>query len=128
VPRIRIALASLVALALVGTGSAFAVTNSTTAKATSKTTIVKVKASECKFVLSQKSIAKPGKVIFKVTNTGKITHNFVILSGINKATKVLQPKQSTTMTVVFKKKAKYTYECTIGEHAEHGMIGTFLVK
>jgi len=128
VPRIRIALASLVALALVGTGSAFAVTNSTTAKATSKTTIVKVKASEFKFVLSQKSIAKPGKVIFKVTNTGKITHNFVILSGINKATKVLQPKQSTTMTVVFKKKAKYTYECTIGEHAEHGMIGTFLVK
>jgi plastocyanin len=126
VPRIRIALASLVALALVGTGSAFAVTNSTTAKA--KTTIVKVKASEFKFVLSQKSIAKPGKVIFKVTNTGKITHNFVILSGINKATKVLQPKQSTTMTVVFKKKAKYTYECTIGEHAEHGMIGTFLVK
>jgi len=116
----------LVALALVGTGSAFAVTNSTTAKA--KTTIVKVKASEFKFVLSQKSIAKPGKVIFKVTNTGKITHNFVILSGINKATKVLQPKQSTTMTVVFKKKAKYTYECTIGEHAEHGMIGTFLVK
>jgi plastocyanin len=128
VPRIRIALASLVALALVGTGSAFAVTNSTTAKATSKTTIVKVKASEFKFVLSQKSIAKPGKVIFKVTNTGKITHNFVILSGINKATKVLQPKQSTTMTVTFKKKAKYTYECTIGEHAEHGMIGTFLVK
>jgi plastocyanin len=128
VPRIRIALASLVALALVGTGSAFAVTNSTAAKAKPKTTIVKVKASEFKFVLSQKSIAKPGKVIFKVTNTGKITHNFVILSGINKATKVLQPKQSTTMTVTFKKKAKYTYECTIGEHAEHGMIGTFLVK
>jgi plastocyanin len=128
VPRIRIALASLVALALVGTGSAFAVTNSTAAKAKPKTTIVKVKASEFEFVLSQKSIAKPGKVIFKVTNTGKITHNFVILSGINKATKVLQPKQSTTMTVTFKKKAKYTYECTIGEHAEHGMIGTFLVK
>jgi plastocyanin len=128
VPRIRIALASLVALALVGTGSAFAVTNSTAAKAKPKTTIVKVKASEFKFVLSQKSIAKPGKVIFKVTNTGKITHNFVILSGINKATKVLQPKQSTTMTVTFKKKAKYTYECTIGEHAEHGMIGTFRVK
>jgi plastocyanin len=128
VPRIRIALASFVALALVGTGSAFAVTNSTAAKAKPKTTIVKVKASEFKFVLSQKSIAKPGKVIFKVTNTGKITHNFVILSGINKATKVLQPKQSTTMTVTFKKKAKYTYECTIGEHAEHGMIGTFLVK
>jgi plastocyanin len=128
VPRIRIALASLVALALVGTGSAFAVTNSTAAKAKPKTTIVKVKASEFKFVLSQKSIAKPGKVIFKVTNTGKITHNFVILSWINNATKVLQPKQSTTMTVTFKKKAKYTYECTIGEHAEHGMIGTFLVK
>lgn len=127
-PRIRIALVSLVVLALAGTGSAFAVTNTGTATVKPKTTTVTVKASEFKFVLSQKSIAKPGKVIFKVTNTGKITHNFVILSGINKATRTLQPKQSTTMTVTFKKKAKYTYECTIGEHAEHGMIGTFLVK
>jgi len=127
VPRIRIALASLVALALMGTGTALA-TSSHSTVVKPKTTTVTVKASEFKFVLSQKSIAKPGKVIFKVTNTGKITHNFVILSGINKTTRVLQPKQSTTMTVTFKKKAKYTYECSIGEHAEHGMIGTFLVK
>lgn len=126
-PRIRIALASLVALALMGTGTALA-TSSHSTVVKPKTTTVTVKASEFKFVLSQKSIAKPGKVIFKVTNTGKITHNFVILSGINKTTRVLQPKQSTTMTVTFKKKAKYTYECSIGEHAEHGMIGTFLVK
>src|SRR5665213_2676253 len=110
-----------------GTGTALA-TSSHSTVVKPKTTTVTVKASEFKFVLSQKSIAKPGKVIFKVTNTGKITHNFVILSGINKTTRVLQPKQSTTMTVTFKKRAKYTYECSIGEHAEHGMIGTFLVK
>ena len=126
-PRIRIALASLVALALVGTGSAFAVTNSTTAKATSKTTIVKVKASEFKFVLSTKTV-KPGKVVFKVTNVGKEAHNFVILSGINKATPLIQPKKTVNLTVTFKKKGKYTYECTVGEHAEEGMLGTLTVK
>lgn len=126
--RIRIALAGFLALAAVvgvTAGSSLAAQSKT---ATVAPTVVTVKASEYKFALSQKSIAKPGKVTFKITNLGKITHNFVFLSGINKASKVLQPKQTTTLTITFKKKGKFTYECTIGEHAEHGMIGTFLVK
>ena len=126
--RIRIALAGFLALAAVvgvTAGSSLAAQSKTSTVAP---TVVTVKASEYKFVLSQKAIAKPGKVTFKITNTGKITHNFVFLSGINKASKVLQPKQTTTLTINFTKKGKFTYECTIGEHAEHGMIGTFLVK
>ena len=91
-------------------------------------TTVTVKASEFKFVLSKKTLTKPGKVTFKVTNTGKEAHNFVILSGINKATPLIQPKKSATLTVTFKKKGKFTYECTVGEHAEEGMLGSFIVK
>ena len=124
--RIRIALAGLAAVvAVVGVtaGSSFA------AAGTSKaSTTVTVKASEFKFVLSSKTVAKPGKVVFKVTNTGKEAHNFVILSGINKATPLIQPHKSATLTVTFKKAGKYTYECTVGEHAEEGMLGSFLVK
>jgi plastocyanin len=90
--------------------------------------VITVKASEFKYVLSAKTVAKPGKVTFKVTNVGKEAHNFVILSGINKATPLIQPRKSATLTVTFKKKGKYTYECTVGEHAEEGMLGTFLVK
>ena len=121
--RIRFALAGLAALvAVVGVtaGSSFA--------GTKASTTVTVKASEFKFALSTKTLAKPGTVVFKVTNTGKEAHNFVILSGINKATPLIQPKKSATLTVTFKKAGKYTYECTVGEHAEEGMLGTFIVK
>ena len=63
-----------------------------------------------------------------MTNVGKEAHNFVILSGINKATPLIQPKKSASLTVTFKKKSKYTYECTVGEHAAEGMQGAFVVK
>jgi plastocyanin len=125
--RIRISLAGLVVVvAAVGVfaGTSLAAGGK---KAATSTTIT-VKASEFKYVLSKKTVAKPGKVVFKVTNVGKIAHNFVILSGINKATPLIQPHKSATLTVTFKKKGKYTYECTVGEHAEEGMLGTFVVK
>jgi plastocyanin len=122
--RIRIALAGLVAVvAVVGVfaGSSFAAPKAAATKVT-------VSAFEFNFKLSAKTLAKPGTVSFKVTNNGKEAHNFVILSGINKATPLIQPHKSATLTVTFKKKGKYTYECTVGEHAEEGMLGTFLVK
>ena len=123
--RIRIALAGLVAVvAVVGVfaGSSFG------ANKKAAPTKVTVSAFEFNFKLSAKTIAKPGTVSFKVTNTGKEAHNFVILSGINKATPLIQPHKSATLTVTFKKAGKYTYECTVGEHAEEGMLGTFTVK
>jgi plastocyanin len=126
--RIRLALTALAAtVAVVGVTAGTSVAASS-AKKVVKPTVITVKASEFKFVLSAKTVAKPGKVTFKVINVGKEAHNFVILSGINKATPLIQPKKSASLTVVFKKKGKYTYECTVGEHAEEGMLGTLLVK
>jgi len=122
---IRIALAGLVAVVAVVGVTAGA---SLAAGSAVKSTTVKVKASEFKFVLSQKSIAKPGTVVFQITNAGKEPHNFVVLSGVNKASKLILPKKTATLKVTFKKKGKYTYECTVGEHAEEGMLGSFLVK
>jgi plastocyanin len=124
--RIRIALAGLVAVvAVVGV---FAGSSLAAGSTKGASTTVTVKATEFHFALSATSLAKPGTVIFKVTNAGKEAHNFVILSGINKATALIQPKKTATLTVTFKKKGKYTYECTVGEHAEEGMLGTFTVK
>jgi plastocyanin len=124
--RIRIALvgAALVALVGVFVGSGLAAAK----KPAAATPIIKVSGKEFHFTLSAKSVAKPGKVIFKFTNAGTEGHNFVILSGINKGTPVIQPKKTVTLTVTFKKKGTYTYECTVGEHAEEGMLGTFTVK
>jgi plastocyanin len=127
--RIRLPFAALAAVvAAVGVTAGSTVAAGAATKKVVKPTVITVKASEFKFVLSKKTLTKPGKVTFKVTNTGKEAHNFVILSGINKATPLIQPRKSAKLTVTFKKKGKYTYECTVGEHAEEGMLGTFLVK
>lgn len=127
--RIRIALASLVAVtAVVGVVAGSSLAASNAKKPVAKAVTITVKASEFKFVLSTKTVAKPGVVTFKVTNAGKEPHNFVVLSGINKATPLINPGKSATLKVTFKKKGDYTYECTVGEHAEEGMLGKLIVK
>ena len=83
-------------------------------------TVILVSASEFHYKLSKTFITKPGTVIFKIKNTGKVAHNFVILSGINKTTPLIRKGKTASLKVVFKKKGKYTYECTVGEHAERG--------
>ena len=83
-------------------------------------TTVTVKASEYKFVLSRKS-APHGAVTFKVTNKGKIAHDFKIAG---KKTPNLKPGKSATLKVNLKK-GKFTYVCSIDSHAKFGMKGTF---
>jgi hypothetical protein len=85
---------------------------------------VTVKASEFKFVLSRKAISTSGTVIFTVVNTGKITHDFKILG---KKTKLLNPGQKAILRIVFKKKKRYGYICTVPGHAKLGTKGIFYV-
>jgi hypothetical protein len=76
--------------------------------ATTSTPIVIVtagKPTEYQFRVSTKTV-KRGKVIFKITNVGKKPHSF----GIGGHTSsVLRPHKSATLTVVFKKPARYIY-------------------
>jgi uncharacterized cupredoxin-like copper-binding protein len=88
-------------------------TTATTVKVTAKDTF--------RFVLSRKS-APHGKVTFKVTNKGKLKHDFKIAG---KKTKLLKHNQTATLTVTLKKGKKYTYLCTVPGHAAAGMKGTF---
>ena len=85
---------------------------------------VKVSASEFKFVLSQKS-ARRGVVIFKVTNVGKLGHDFQIKG---RKTRVLSHGQSTTLRLTFLRKGAYAYKCTVPGHAASGMKGVFTIK
>jgi plastocyanin len=84
---------------------------------------VKVSAKEFKFTLSAKT-AKRGVVIFKVTNTGMLSHNFEI-SG--RKTKLLSHGQSDTLRVTFLRKGHYPYKCTQPGHAAQGMAGVFTI-
>lgn len=84
---------------------------------------VNVKASEFKFVLS-KTTAKRGVVVFKVTNGGKISHDFKI-SG--RKTRLISPGKSATLRVTFLRKGHYSYKCTVPGHAASGMKGVFTI-
>jgi uncharacterized cupredoxin-like copper-binding protein len=84
---------------------------------------VTVAASEFKFVLSSKT-AKRGVVVFKVTNVGKIQHDFQI-NG--RKTKMLSHGQSDTLRVTFVRKGSYPYKCTVPGHATAGMKGVFTI-
>jgi uncharacterized cupredoxin-like copper-binding protein len=81
-----------------------------------------VTAKEYKFTLSSKSL-KHGKVTFRVTNKGKLAHDFKIAG---KKTKILQKGKSATLTVTLRK-GTYKYVCTIPGHADKGMTGKLRV-
>ena len=78
--------------------------------------------SEFKFTLSAKS-GKSGIVIFKVTNKGKLSHDFSI--GGRK-TPLISPGKSNTLRVTLKK-GSFPYKCTVPGHAAAGMKGVFKV-
>jgi len=84
---------------------------------------VNVAASELKFVLSKKT-ARRGVVSFRVTNTGKVQHDFKIKG---RTTRLLSPGQSATLRVTFLRKGHYAYACTVPGHAAAGMKGVFTI-
>jgi uncharacterized cupredoxin-like copper-binding protein len=108
------------------------------AGAASKATIVTVttgKPTEFNFALSKKTF-KHGAVTFKVKNGGALPHDFKICASAKggsknsctgKATKLLQPGSSTTLTYTFKTKGTYEYLCTVVGHAAAGMKGDLKV-
>jgi uncharacterized cupredoxin-like copper-binding protein len=108
------------ALALAQLGSA-----GTERRTAASATTVQVRGGEFFFKLSSKSIARPGKVTFVFKNVGHVLHDFKI-NG--KKTPLIGPGKTARLVVTFKKKAKYTYLCTVPGHAASGMKGTFTVR
>jgi uncharacterized cupredoxin-like copper-binding protein len=86
-------------------------------------TTIKVTAKNFKFILSTKT-AKRGVVIFKVTNTASIQHDFSIKG---RTTKKLSHGQTATLRVTFLRKGHYPYKCTVDGHASLGMKGVFTI-
>lgn len=86
-------------------------------------TKVTVTATEFRFAMSRTAVPV-GKVIFTVVNKGKIGHDFVIAG---KKTPVIAPGKKATLVVVFKKKSRYRYVCSLPGHAAAGMKGTLAV-
>jgi uncharacterized cupredoxin-like copper-binding protein len=104
-------------------GAFLPASSATTAGAhATKSVTITVTAKEWSFALSKRSVPVGTTVNFKVTNKGKIGHDFKIAG---KKTKLLNPGQSQTITVKFTKKGKFAFLCTVTGHAKLGMQGTF---
>lgn len=100
-----------------------AATGATTATHATTLKVTAGKPTEFHFTLSKKSVAK-GVVTFKVTNRGKLEHDFKIAG---KTSKKVKPGKTTTLKVKLRKgKAKFL--CTLPGHAAAGMKGTLVVK
>jgi uncharacterized cupredoxin-like copper-binding protein len=119
--RVRSVLAVLV-LGVAGVATAFAIPAIGARSSASSTVTIRVTATEFKFALSRKTVVPGTTVVFKVTNKGKIPHNFKIAG---KKTPLIQPGKTATLKVVFRKKGRFGYLCTLAGHAANGMKGTF---
>jgi uncharacterized cupredoxin-like copper-binding protein len=86
-------------------------------------TRVNVAMSEFKFVLSKKTV-KRGVVIFKITNVGALSHDFMIK---RRKTARIKHGKTATLRIVFLKKGHYQYLCTVPGHAAAGMKGVLTV-
>jgi uncharacterized cupredoxin-like copper-binding protein len=104
----------------VSSASPFHATSTKSKKASTVT--IKVTAKEWSFALSKRTVPVGTTVLFKVTNKGKIGHNFRIAG---KKTPILNPGKSATLKVKFSKKGKIAFDCSVPGHARLGMKGTF---
>ncbi|MFL6016655.1 MAG: cupredoxin domain-containing protein [Gaiellaceae bacterium] len=113
---------ALLSVGVAGVAAAFAYPAIGARSSASATVTVKVTATDFKFKLSRSSVPVGTTVIFKVTNKGKIGHDFKI-NG--KKTPLINPGQTKSVKVVFKKKGKLVFLCTVPGHARLGMTGKF---
>ena len=85
--------------------------------------LIQVQGGEFFFNLSSQT-AKLGTDTFVFKNVGHIGHDFAIAG---KTTPVINPGQTTKLTVTFNKSGSYPYYCTVPGHASAGMKGVLKV-
>jgi uncharacterized cupredoxin-like copper-binding protein len=115
---------ALAGIAIVGPGPAVSASSQTKVVTPIKISVV---AREWSFTFSKNSVKAGSTVIFAVKNKGATAHDLVFTT-LGKKTPLLSPGKSATLRVVFKKKGRYAYICSVPRHAERGMADSFLVK
>ena len=92
-------------------------------RTSAKVSVTAGKPAELKFIVLPKTVAK-GLTSFRVTNRGKLSHDFKIAG---KRTVLLKPGKTVTLNVTLKA-GKFVYLCTVPGHAAAGMKGTLTAK
>jgi uncharacterized cupredoxin-like copper-binding protein len=93
------------------------------------------KPSEFHFKLS-KATAERGVIVFKITNSGQLPHDFKLCSKkssslanscTGRGTKLINPGSSATLRTTVLLSGTYEYLCTVPGHAAGGMKGLLKV-
>ncbi|HUP32624.1 MAG TPA: cupredoxin domain-containing protein [Gaiellaceae bacterium] len=87
-------------------------------------TVTAGKPTELRYTLS-KTIVPKGPIAFKVTNKGKVAHDFKIAG---KKTVKLAAGKTATLQVTIARAGRYAYLCTLPGHAAAGMKGVLRVN
>jgi|HubBroStandDraft_6_1064221.scaffolds.fasta_scaffold312656_1 plastocyanin len=117
----KVVIAALASLAVAASAASAAPRSAT--KAPVKITVT---AKEFSFTFTKASVPHGTIVIFTLINRGQLSHNLVFTT-LNKGTPLLLPGHKATLKITFTKKGRYYYICSVPNHAEEGMAGSFVV-
>jgi plastocyanin len=115
-------IAGLVVLVAAGASGAALASRS----ASSATTRLTVTGGEYWFKLSRASVPR-GTVYVTFINKGAESHDLKFI-GRSPMTRVLLPGAKQTIKLVLTKRGRFSFLCTVGEHALKGMNGTLIVR
>jgi uncharacterized cupredoxin-like copper-binding protein len=120
---IRIKLGLLTLLALVASSVTLA------AVAQSAATVQTVRVSEVSYGIRFSAKPKAGTVKFQVRNASGDAHDFWLRGGGKTwKTRVLGGSQVASLTAKLKKGTRYSFWCSISDHRQEGMSGSFLAR
>jgi hypothetical protein len=118
----RLAILTATALAILAAG---VVGQVSLASPTAQT--IRVTESSYRIKLSAKPRA--GLVKFVVRNASDDPHDFVVRGGGKRfKSRVLAGSSGATVTARLKKGVRYTFWCSVSDHAEEGMRGSFVAR
>jgi plastocyanin len=88
---------------------------------------ISVEGNEFAFTPKNIMLKKGQAVQLTFKNTGSYPHNLVI-SDLDVKTKIIKPGQTDTINFTALKIGKFQYICSIGTHADKGMVGELTVN
>ena len=120
---IHIKLGVLTLLALVASAVTLA------AVAHSAAPVQTVRVTEVSYGIRFSARPKAGTVKFQVRNGSDDAHDLRLKGGGKTwKTRVLAGSQTATLTATLRKGVRYTFWCSVGDHREEGMAGSFVAR
>lgn len=87
-----------------------------------------VEASEFAFSLKTITVKKGDMVKITLTNSGKMSHDWVVDEFTGVKMKQIKNGETDTITFVADTSGTFEYYCSVGQHRKNGMVGKLIVE